>query len=56
MKIPIGIKFMRELGMVLVGGFIFTLFFVGVIYPDIEYKNYPSNSTCTGIVMQSMLN
>jgi cytochrome c553 len=40
---------MRELGMVLVGGFVFTLFFVGVIYPDIEYKNYPSTSSCTGM-------
>jgi cytochrome c553 len=39
---------MRELGIVLVGCAIFMLFFVGVIYPNVEYKNIPSNSTCTG--------
>jgi cytochrome c553 len=40
---------MRELGLVLAGCFVFTLFFVGVIYPDIEYKNVPSNNSCTGM-------
>jgi hypothetical protein len=39
---------MRELGLVLVGITIFTVFFVGVIYPNVEYKGYASNSSCTG--------
>lgn len=39
---------MRELGLVLVGIAVFTVFFVGVIYPDIEYKGYASNSSCSG--------
>ena len=39
---------MRELGIVLVGCAMFMIFFVGVIYPNVEYKNIPSNSTCTG--------
>ena len=40
---------MRELGLVLTGGFVFALFFVGVIYPNVEYKNVPSNNSCTGM-------
>jgi cytochrome c553 len=40
---------MRELGIVLLGCFAFTLFFVGVIYPEVEYKNYPSTHSCTGM-------
>ena len=39
---------MRELGLVLSGCVVFYVFFAFVIYPDIEYKNYPSNTTCTG--------
>ena len=39
---------MRELGMVLVGCFAFMLFFAGVIYPDMEYKNVPSTHSCYG--------
>ena len=39
---------MRELGYVLAGCVAFYVFFAFVIYPDIEYKNYPSNTTCTG--------
>lgn len=39
---------MKELGLVVFGCFIFTLFFSTVIYPDIEYKGYASNSSCTG--------
>ena len=39
---------MRELGMVLVGCFTFFLFFAGVIYPDMEYKGYPSTHSCYG--------
>ena len=39
---------MRELGLVLVGIAVFTVFFVGVIYPNVEYKGYASNSSCTG--------
>jgi len=34
--------------MVILGCFIFAGFFSGVIYPNLEYKGYPSNSTCTG--------
>jgi cytochrome c553 len=40
---------MRELGMVLVGCFIFVVFFTTMIYPDIEYKNHPNTSSCTGM-------
>lgn len=40
---------MRELGMVIVGCFAFTLFFSTVIYPDIEYKGFSNNSSCTGM-------
>ena len=40
---------MRELGLVLTGCFVFALFFVGVIYPNVEYKNVPSNNSCTGM-------
>ena len=39
---------MKELGMVLVGCFIFFGFFSTVIYPDLEYKGYSSTHTCTG--------
>ena len=39
---------MKELGMVLVGCFIFAGFFSTVIYPDLEYKGYSSTHTCTG--------
>ena len=39
---------MRELGLVLSGCVVFYVFFAFVIYPDIEYKGYPSNTTCTG--------
>ena len=39
---------MKELGMVLFGCFIFAGFFSGVIYPNLEYKGYPRNSSCTG--------
>lgn len=40
---------MRELGTVLLGCIAFTLFFVTVIYPDIEVKGYPSTHSCTGM-------
>ena len=46
---------MRELGIVLVGCFTLFLFFAGVIYPDIEYKNIPSNSTCYGECYQEYI-
>ena len=39
---------MKELGMVIVGCMVFAGFFSGVIYPNLEYKGYPSNSSCTG--------
>lgn len=39
---------MRELGICVAGLGVFFMFFVGIIYPDIEYKNIPSNSTCYG--------
>ena len=39
---------MKELGLVLFGCFIFVGFFSGVIYPNLEYKGYPSTSSCTG--------
>ena len=39
---------MKELGMVLLGCFIFVGFFSAVIYPDLEYKGYPSTHNCTG--------
>jgi len=35
--------------MVLFGCFIFAGFFSGVIYPNLEYKGYPRNSSCTGV-------
>ena len=34
--------------MVLFGCFIFAGFFSGVIYPNLEYKGYPSTHNCTG--------
>tara|TARA_B100001093_G_scaffold490755_1_gene530140 strand:- start:1454 stop:1891 length:438 start_codon:yes stop_codon:yes gene_type:complete len=40
---------MKELRMVLFGCFIFTGFFAGVIYPDLEYKGFSNNSSCTGM-------
>ena len=39
---------MKELGMVLAGCVAFFCFFAFVIYPDLEYKGYPSTHTCTG--------
>ncbi len=39
---------MKELGMVLFGCFIFVGFFSTMIYPQLEYKGYPRNSSCTG--------
>ena len=39
---------MKELAMVIFGCFIFAGFFSGVIYPNLEYKGYPRNSSCTG--------
>ena len=40
---------MRELGMVLVGCFVFVVFFATMIYPDIEVKGYSNTSSCTGM-------
>jgi cytochrome c553 len=40
---------MRELGLVLTGCIVFTLFFSTVIYPDIEYKGFSNSSSCTGM-------
>ena len=34
--------------MVLFGCFVFAGFFSGVIYPNLEYKGYPSTHNCTG--------
>ena len=39
---------MKGLGMVLGGCVAFFYFFAFVIYPDLEYKNYPRISSCTG--------
>ena len=39
---------MRELGMVIVGMFVFVGFFSTMIYPNLEYKGYPRISSCTG--------
>ena len=39
---------MRELGMVIFGCFIFVGFFSTMIYPQLEYKGYPSTHNCTG--------
>ena len=39
---------MRELGTVLFGCFAFVLFFSTFIYPNLEYKNVKSVSSCTG--------
>ena len=39
---------MKELGMVLFGCLIFVGFFSTMIYPELEYKGYPRNSSCTG--------
>ena len=39
---------MRELGTVLFGCLIFTGFFATMIYPDMEYKGYPSTHSCYG--------
>ena len=39
---------MGELGKVLAGCIVFYVFFAFVIYPDLEYKGYPSTHTCTG--------
>jgi cytochrome c553 len=39
---------MKELGMVLAGCVAFFCFFAFIIYPDLEYKGYPSTHTCTG--------
>ena len=39
---------MKELGMVLAGVVTFFCFFAFVIFPDLEYKGYPSTHNCTG--------
>ncbi len=39
---------MKELGLVLVGCAVFTVFFAGVISPQIEYKGYSRVNACTG--------
>ena len=39
---------MRELGMTLAGCSAIALFFILMIYPDLAYSGYSSNSTCTG--------
>ena len=39
---------MKELGMVLFGCAIFVVFFSALIYPELEYKGYSSNSSCYG--------
>ena len=39
---------MKELGMVLAGCVAFFCFFAFIIYPDLEYKGYPSTHNCTG--------
>jgi len=39
---------MKELGLVLFGCLAFSGFFATVIYPELEYKGYPRNSSCTG--------
>jgi len=39
---------MKELGMVILGCIVFTGFFSGVIYPNLEYKGYPSTHQCIG--------
>ena len=39
---------MKELGMVLGGCVAFFCFFAFIIYPDLEYKGYPSTHNCTG--------
>ena len=39
---------MKELGMALFGASCILGFFAFVIYPDLEYKGYPSTHTCTG--------
>ena len=39
---------MRELGLALSAAFIIGGFFSLYIYPSLEYKNYPRNSSCTG--------
>jgi len=40
---------MRELGMVLFGCFVFTIFFNAVILPDMEIRGFSNNSSCTGM-------
>ena len=39
---------MKELGMALFGCLIFAGFFSTMIYPNLEYKGYPSTHNCTG--------
>lgn len=39
---------MKELGVVLGGCVAFYCFFAFIIYPDLEYKGYPSTHSCTG--------
>ena len=39
---------MRELGMVIVGCMVLAGFFSSVIYPNLEYKGYPSTHQCIG--------
>ena len=44
---------MKELSYVLLGCFVFTLFFSTVVYPDLEHKNVQSKSSCTGMCYTS---
>ena len=39
---------MKELGMSLLGCLVIGLFFVGKVYPTLEYTGYSSNQSCTG--------
>jgi len=39
---------MRELGMSLLGCLAIGIFFVGKVYPTLEYTGYSSNQSCTG--------
>ena len=39
---------MRELGMVILGCMVLAGFFSSVIYPNLEYKGYPSTHQCIG--------
>tara|TARA_R110000851_G_scaffold79763_7_gene175627 strand:+ start:429 stop:875 length:447 start_codon:yes stop_codon:yes gene_type:complete len=39
---------MKELGMSLLGCLVIGIFFVGKVYPTLEYTGYSSNQSCTG--------